>query len=175
MRGQITMPDYQNMTAVEAVRHAKDVSGMTVEQIARAADVPVATIRRYLERDSGYLPALERIPALCRAMGNVVIVQWIEAQLDVPVAPAAHNRAEVLTAMARAVACMGDVQRALADSEDRGIDPACARDVRSLLGDVIAECRHAQAILAKQASFRDITETEPLASVRRKSWWRFWK
>lgn len=172
------MPDYQNMNAIEAVRHAKAVSGMTVEQIARAADMPVSTIRRYMERDSGYSPSLERIPALCEAMGNVVLVQWIEAQLDVPKAPAARSRADVLTAMARAAASMGDVQRRLAESEAHGIDPACARDVRSLLGDVIAECRHAQASLAEQASYRDMTEVAPLASVRRRAmpWWRrLWK
>lgn len=172
------MPDYQNMSAIEAVRHAKAVSGMTVEQIARAANMPVSTIRRYMEREGGYLPSLERIPVLCRALGNVVLVQWIEAQLDVQEAPPARSRAEVLTAMARAAACMGDAQRAIADSEGRGIDPACARDVRSLLGDVIAECRHAQASLAEQASYRDMTEVAPLASVRRKAepWWRrFWR
>lgn len=168
------MPDYQNMTAIEAVRHAKAVSGMTVEQIAKAADIPVQVMRRYLERDTGYSPGLYRIPALCRAMGNVVLVQWIEAQLDVPKAPAARTRAEVLTAVARAAASMGDVQRALADSERRGIDPACARDVRSQLAEVVAECRHAQAMLAQQASCRDITEAEPLACVRRRPlpWWR---
>ena len=168
------MPDYQNMSAVEAVRHAKAVSGMTVEQIAKAAGMPVSTIRKYMERDTGYSPSLERIPTLCRALGNVVLVQWIEAQLDVPVATPARSRAEVLTAMARAAACMGDAQRVLADCEGRGIDPACARDVRSLLGDVIAECRQAQASLAEQASYRDMTEVAPLASVRRKAapWWR---
>ncbi|WP_165078868.1 MULTISPECIES: helix-turn-helix transcriptional regulator [unclassified Desulfovibrio] len=171
------MPDYQNMSAIGAVRHAKAVSGMTVEQIAKAADMPASTIRHYLERNSGYAPTLERIPILCRAMGNEVIVQWIEAQLDVPEAPPARSRAEVLTAMARAAACMGDAQRVLADSEGRGIDPACARDVRSLLGDVIAECRQAQASLAEQASYRDMTEVAPLASVRRNApWWgRFWR
>lgn len=31
------MPDYQNMTATEAMRHAKDVSGLTAEEIGRAA------------------------------------------------------------------------------------------------------------------------------------------
>lgn len=168
------MPDYQQMTAIEALRHAKDVSGMTTEQIAKAADIPVQVMRRYLERDTGYSPGLYRIPTLCKAMGNVVLVHWIEAQIDVSEAPPARSRAEVLTAMARAAACMGDAQRALADSEGRGIDPACARDVRSLLGDVIAECRHAQASLAEQASYRDSTEVAPLASVRRETapWWR---
>ena len=38
------MPDYQNMTATEAIRHAKDVSGLTAEEIGMAAGVSAATI-----------------------------------------------------------------------------------------------------------------------------------
>lgn len=178
------MPDYQNMTATEAMRHAKDVSGLTAEEIGAAAGLSAAVVRRYLQRGDDYAPGLDRIPALCRAMHNTVLIQWQQAQLERQPedVPPARSRAEVLTAVARAAASMGDVQRRLADSEDGGIDPAGARDVRGLLQDVIADCRHAQAMLAEQASHADITECMPLASLRhvrpvvRKSWWqRLWR
>lgn len=174
------MPDYQNMTATEAMRHAKDVSGLTAEEIGVAAGLSAAVVRRYLQRGDGYSPGLDRIPGLCRAMRNTVLIQWQQAQLEREPedVPPARNRAEVLTAVARAAASMGDVQRRLADSEDGGIDPAGARDVRGLLQDVIADCRHAQAMLAEQASHADITDCMPLASLRpaKKSWWqRLWR
>lgn len=172
------MPDYQNMTATEAMRHAKDVSGLTAEEIGRAGGISAAVVRRYLQRDEGYSPGLDRIPALCRAMRNTVLIQWQQAQLERQAedVPPARSRAEVLTAVARVAASMGDVQRRLADSEDGGIDPACARDVRSLIQDVIEDCRYAQAMLAEQASHADITEADPLPSLRpsKKRWWRFW-
>lgn len=174
------MPDYQNMTATEAMRHAKDVSGLTAEEIGAEAGLSAAVVRRYLQRGDGYSPGLDRIPGLCRAMRNTVLIQWQQAQLEREPedVPPARNRAEVLTAVARAAASMGDVQRRLADSEDGGIDPAGARDVRGLLQDVIADCRHAQAMLAEQASHADITDCMPLASLRpaKKSWWqRLWR
>lgn len=63
------MPDYPTMTATEAIRHAKDVSGMTAEEIAAAAGIRPAAVRRYLAMDSDdYFPGLDKIPALCRAM-----------------------------------------------------------------------------------------------------------
>ena len=110
-------------------------------------------------------------------MRNTVLIQWQQAQLERQAedVPPARNRAEVLTAVARVAASLGDVQRRLADSEGRGIDPACARDVRSLMQDVIEDCRYTQAMLAEQASHADITEVVPLPSLRpehKQPWWR---
>ncbi len=171
------MPDYQNMTATEAIRHAKDVSGLTAEEIGMAAGVSAAVVRRYLQRGDDYEPGLSKVPALCRAMRNTVLIQWQQAQLERQAedVPPARNRAEVLTAVARVAASLGDVQRRLAESEARGIDPACARDVRSLIQDVIEDCRYTQAMLAEQASHADITEVDPLPSLRpehKQPWWR---
>lgn len=175
------MPDYKHMTATEAMRHAKDVSGMTAEEIAVAMHVKASVIRRYLQYEDGYSPGLDKIPALCEAMDNFVLLHWIEAQLE-PLRvdiPPAQNRAEVLTAAARIAASIGDVQRCLADSQAHGIDPACARNVRGLLQYVIDDCGYAQAILAEQASHADIREYTPLASLRPTPkpapWWKFWR
>lgn len=173
------MPDYQNMTATEAMRHAKDVSGLTAEEIAAAAGLSAAVVRRYLQRGDGYEPGLSKIPALCRAMHNTVLIQWQQAQLERQAedVPPARSRAEVLTAVARVAASLGDVQRRLADSEDGGIDPACARDVRGLMGDVIGDCRAVMTMLQHVAQCADRTECDVLLSVRPKAkrpWWRFW-
>ena len=173
------MPDYQNMSATEAMRHAKDVSGLTAEEIGAAAELSAAVVRRYLQRGDEYAPGLDRIPALCRAMRNTVLIQWQQAQLErqaEDVSPA-RNRAEVLTAVARVAASLGDVQRRLAESEVGGIDPACARDVRGLVGDVIEDCRVVMAMLQHVAQCADRTECDVLLSVRpkpKRPWWRFW-
>ena len=144
------MPDYETISATEAMRLAKDVSGMTVEEISKASKIPAGIIRQYLERDGGYNPAIDKIPVLCRAMGNNILIQWIMAQADTRALcdiPPATSRAEVLTAVARVSATLGDAQRRLADSELSGIDPECARDVRGLMNDVIEDCRVVMAKL----------------------------
>ena len=178
------MPDYETISATEAMRLAKDVSGMTVEEISKASKIPAGIIRQYLERDGGYNPAIDKIPTLCRVMGNNILLSWIQAQADpradhTDIAPAT-SRAEVLTAVARVSATLGDAQRRLADSEHSGIDPECARDVRGLMNDVIEDCRVVMAKLLPIAQFRDRTRCYPLLSKAhngsecRKPWWRFW-
>ena len=177
------MPDYETISATEAMRLAKDVSGMTVEEISKASKIPAGIIRQYLERDGGYNPAIDKIPTLCRVMGNNILLSWIQAQAD-PRAlgdiPPATSRAEVLTAVARVSATLGDAQRRLADSELSGIDPECARDVRGLMNDVIEDCRVVMAKLLPIAQFRNRTKCYQLLSKAhsgsecRKPWWRFW-
>ncbi len=176
--------DYQTMSHVDAMREAKSASGMTDEEIARAASISVHAVRQYQRPCDGYAPGLDKIPALCRAMGNNILLSWIQAQADTrasisDIAPAT-SRAEVLTAVARVSATLGDAQRRLADSELSGIDPECARDVRGLMNDVIEGCRVVMAKLLPIAQFRDRTRCYPLLSKAhngseyRKPWWRFW-
>ena len=177
--------DYQTMSHVDAMREAKAASGMTDEEIAKAANISVHAVRQYQRPRDGYAPGLDKIPTLCRVMGNNILLSWIQAQAD-PRAlcdiPPATSRAEVLTAVARVSATLGDAQRRLADSELSGIDPECARDVRGLMNDVIEDCRVVMAKLLPIAQFRDRTKCYPLLSKaqgcsgnnNRKPWWRFW-
>lgn len=175
--------DYQTMSHVDAMREAKAASGMTDEEIAKAANISVHAVRQYQRQRDGYAPGLDKIPTLCRVMGNNILLSWIQAQAD-PRAlcdiPPATSRAEVLTAVARVSATLGDAQRRLADSELSGIDPECARDVRGLMNDVIEDCRVVMAKLLPIAQFRDRTRCYPLLSKAhngseyRKPWWRFW-
>ena len=175
--------DYQTMNHVDAMREAKAASGMTDEEIAKAANISVHAVRQYQRPRDGYAPGLDKIPTLCRVMGNNILLSWIQAQAD-PRAlcdiPPATSRAEVLTAVARVSATLGDAQRRLADSELSGIDPECARDVRGLMNDLIEDCRVVMAKLLPIAQFRDRTRCYPLLSKAhsgsecRKPWWRFW-
>lgn len=172
------MPDYTTMTAVEALRHAKDVSGLTAEEIARRAGLPARVVRSYLDRGADYEPGLGKLPGLCRALGNRVLLDWLAAQCEGGHGntPAAKDRAEVLTAVARVVACVGDVQRCLAETGERGIDRGCAREIRGLLGDVMAECRYAQGLLHDLAG-EVAGDMRPLCCLKapeRRRWWRFW-
>ena len=112
------MPNYRNMTAVEAIRHAKELSGMTADEIASAGGMGTASVNRYLRQEEAYSPGLEAAPRLCRAMGNTVLVDWLLAQRDrdASVSPA-QSRAEVLTSVARAAAALDDASRILVATE----------------------------------------------------------
>lgn len=89
------MADYKNMTAIEALREAKDASGMTAESIAQGVGITATHLRRYLDPNDNYAPSLHIIPGLCRVMRNRILLQWLEAQIvadDTPVTPAADAR-----------------------------------------------------------------------------------
>lgn len=168
------MPDYKNMSAKEALREAKDASGMTAEEIARGLGISASHMRRYLDTGDSYFPSLGMIPALCRVMRNTILLQWLEAQTapeaPIPVSPA-ESRADVLTSVASAGAALGTVQGML--SGVKIIHPANAREIRSALGDVITACRRVQTQLQPVAASRD--HTECLACARpeaRKPWWK---
>ena len=53
------MLNYKTMTAKEAIRTAKEESGLTAEQIAQRLNVSISLIRRYLKEDDNYFPGLE--------------------------------------------------------------------------------------------------------------------
>ena len=147
------MPDYKNMTAVDAIRFAKDQSGMTAEELAGRLSISTAVLHRYLRISDGYSPSLEMIPRLCMAFGNTVLMDWLKAQIEVcEPAPQAKSRADVLTAVARASAELGGVSRILAETEKGGIDAAKAKEIRGGLEEVKKACARAQAQLQAVAA-----------------------
>lgn len=167
------MPDYKNMSAKEALREAKDASGMTAEEIARGLGISASHMRRYLDAGDSYFPSLGMIPALCKVMRNTILLQWLEAQ-TAPEAPIsvspAESRADVLTSVASAGAALGTVQGML--SGVKIIHPANAREIRSALGDVITACRRVQTQLQPVAASRDHAECLACAKPEtRKTWW----
>lgn len=181
--------DLRNMTATEALRAAKDASGLSVDELHRRTGISAHVLTQYFRNQDGYLPALDKVPALCRATGNTLLLQWLELQVatdDTPVTPAA-TRADVLTAVARAGSALGEVQRIVAEAQF--LYPCTAREIRSGLGDVIAACRSAQAGLQPLAEQRDsgvslasfsggeqepVEMPTPLTGECRKPWWKVW-
>ena len=115
------MEDYKRMTAVEAVRLAKERSGMTAEEIASAAGVSTAVMNRYLRRQEGYLPGLDMLPRLCRAMGNDIILEWLKAQMEERAIPLSIVESPFM-AMSRAMASLASVSAMLAE-ERKGCFP----------------------------------------------------
>ncbi|WP_308774960.1 helix-turn-helix domain-containing protein [uncultured Bilophila sp.] len=75
------MLNYKKMTAKEAIRAAKEESGLTAEQVARRLNVSTSVIRRYLKEDDNYFPGLEMLPRLCLVLGNSLLLDWATAQI----------------------------------------------------------------------------------------------
>lgn len=176
------MPDWKNISAIEALRLAKDATSLTDEELARRMGISAHVVRRYFRQQDGYMPGLDKIAPLCEALGNRIILNWLEAQIERERvdAPPARSRAQVLTAVTRAAACMGDVQRVLADSEESGIDPEMARELRSQLKEVMDQCQHCRAMLNDTAKARDWRDGGVLASIGKpatgeRRWWEIWK
>ena len=179
------MADLKNMTGTEAFQLAKDESALTTDEIAERLNVSPSVIKRYLKSGDSYLPGLEMLPRLCAVLGNTILLQWLETQVEAKeeTIPPAQSRAEVLTSVARASVALGDVQRILVEA--KVIAPHHARGIRSALNDVITECRTAQEALQPLAAHRDMTGCAPLFSLKSlpeeeeksppRSWWNFWK
>ncbi len=160
------MPDYRNMTATEVLRHAKEQSGKTAEEIAGALGVSIAVVTRYFRSADSYGPGLDKLPRLCKALGNTILVDWLIAQTQKrEEMPAAQSRAEVLTAVARATAALGEVSKLLVETENGGINPEQARAIRSGLDDVKLACSVTQGMLDDLAA-SEKTEACVLASLR---------
>lgn len=175
----VNMYDIKNMEAWEAVQAAIEMSGLTRKEIAARMGIPVSAIGRYCSREDSYEPSLNMVRKLCEATGNTLLLSWVDAKLDTSEKdiPPPKNRAQVLTALARAVAALGDANRLAAETEERGIAPADAREIRSSLLDVIGECRLAMGMLQHIAEHRDVRDCAPLASLKdppKRSWWKFW-
>ena len=72
----------RHATFKKALIHAKLVSGMTNEEISEASGISMAQIARYFQENDAYSPAPALIPALCRAMGNNILIDWFNAKVE---------------------------------------------------------------------------------------------
>lgn len=174
------MYDLKNMEAWEAVQAAIEASGLTRKELASRLGVPLHTVNRYCSREDAYEPSISMVRRLCIVTGNAVLISWVEAKLDRSGEdiPSPQSRAQVLTAIARAVAALGDASRLLADTEECGITPASAREIRSALLDVVGESRLGMGMLQHIAEHRGVDTCQPLASLAPMSatrpWWKLW-
>lgn len=150
---RLPAPDLRNMTAGEALQYAKLLSGMTVEDIADRAGWGVASLRRcFNPQDTDHRPSLTRIPALCRALGNTVLLDWVIAQLEeLSGTPGKSSVVDILQAVNAAASTSGQVHEAVdAALLDGRIDRQEARDIRGA-------CREARKSLERiEASLQPI-------------------
>lgn len=76
------MIELKMMTGKAALRLAKEESGLTQGEIADRLGVSHAVTKRYFNINDAYMPSLEMIPRLCVALGNDILVRWLEARLQ---------------------------------------------------------------------------------------------
>ena len=147
------MPDFVNMTSVEALRYAKQESGKTAEEIADACGISTSVVSRYLRMENNYSPSLEILPKLCAAMGNTVILDWLTAQTGkkTHIEPA-KSRAEVFTSVSRAMVALGEVSKILIATDGCGINSDRAKDIRGAIEEVKKACEIVQGQLQSLAA-----------------------
>lgn len=75
------MMNLKEMTVVEVVRTAKEVSGKTGKEIAERLGISRGVITRYLKEDDDYSPRMGMIPDLCDAFENDILLQWLEVRI----------------------------------------------------------------------------------------------
>lgn len=104
------MKDYSFLSGKEVLRLAKEESGLTEEQIAEKLGVSLAIVKRYFNAHDAYLPSLEMIRRLGKALDNDILVRWLNSDI-----PSAHKeefcRDEILSGMARAAHAFDDLRR----------------------------------------------------------------
>ncbi len=98
---------HKEMTAKEAVRAAKEESGLTTEQIARRLEVSTSVIKRYLKEDDAYFPRLDMLPRLCLALGNTLLLDWAEAQVGQGIE---DQKEDMLLFLANAIEVLEEMQ-----------------------------------------------------------------
>jgi len=75
--------DLRKLTPKAALSYAKTVSGKTNDEIANDADLPQQTVEQYFKASGDtYFPSLAKLPALCRALGNTILIDWLKAQTE---------------------------------------------------------------------------------------------
>jgi len=129
--------DLKRMTAKQALSLAKGVAGKTNFELAEGMGQDVSTVRRYFnESDQNYYPSLFRIPMLCNALGNSILADWIQVQLEEDTdSPAIISDNDLLRRLNRLAGELGTVHRSVDDTLD---GPGLEKfDPRHLLAELI--------------------------------------
>lgn len=69
-------------TFKQALVFAKLIARMTNEEISETSGISGPQIARYFQEHDAYAPSPALIPVLCRALGNTVLVDWQNAQVE---------------------------------------------------------------------------------------------
>lgn len=112
--------DLKRLTAKQALSLAKSVSGKTNEDIAESLGQDYSSVKRYFqEGDRDYYPSLMRVPRLCEALGNTILIDWIHIQMDEGALPGAiDSENDLLKRMAHLSAELGRVHQVVVETLD---------------------------------------------------------
>ena len=72
----------RHITFKQALCHAKTCADMTKEEISEVSDISLAKVSRFFQVNDAYNPPPALIPVLCRALGNTILVDWFNAQIE---------------------------------------------------------------------------------------------
>ena len=151
--------DLKNMTAKQVLYLAKLLSGKTCEQIAEETGFPYQCIRQYFkENDTNYFPSLPRIPALCKALGNNLLIDWLKTQLheSPTIREPFKNISDLLKEMNNLTSEMGDVSKEVSQAiEDGKVTWDEAQKIRGEVNDLIEQCKKLKDGLNKVASLQE--------------------
>ena len=150
------------MSFKEALREAKALSGLeSNEAIANRSGLDLSSVTRYFQMTDKYCPSGEKIPALCRALGNKLLIEWQAAQVEdlAPGTEPIFTPEQVSLSALLAGAKTGNLSAAAADvMEDKLVTPAEARAMQAHHKEL--EHFHAERV----------TAYEPLAQMSDAEW-----
>lgn len=155
------MTDLGMMTGKAALRLAKEESGLTRDEIAERLGVSHSVTKRYFNINDTYMPSLEMIPRLCLALGNDILMRWLEARLQ---GGENFSREEIEEEMVRAANAFEELRTLV--NED---PPPSVRDMQHAVNRLILELGCIQEILSGHSLHRN-RGALPLCP-----WWKFWK
>lgn len=158
------MDSLKDMTGKDALHLAKEKSGMTEAEVAVGINVSVSIIKRYLNREDAYLPSLEMIPRLCAALGNTLLLEWLEAQVDTEESAA---KADMLPMLAAAASSL-EMLRPFAEGTEN-LNRYRYKEVTGILDQVIFHCG-----LLREALSEDVPPSPGNGKVPPCPWWKFW-
>ena len=125
------MTDLGMMTGKAALRLAKEESGLTRDEIAERLGVSHSVTKRYFNINDTYMPSLEMIPRLCLALGNDILMRWLEARLQ---GGESFSREEIEEEMVRAANAFEELRTLV--NED---PPPSVRDMQHAVNRLILE------------------------------------
>ena len=137
---------HKEMTAKEAVRAAKEESGLTTEQIARRLKVSTSVVKRYLKEDDAYFPRLDMLPRLCLALGNTLLLDWAEAQVGQSIE---DQKEDMLLFLANAIEVLEEMQLFIEKTDT--FTRREEEEIHAALDEAGLECDRVRGFLPKRA------------------------
>lgn len=135
----------KHMSFKQALVYARALSGMTKEDIAEVAELPPASVARYFQQNDYYSPSPNLIPALCRAMGNTILADWITAQIEEMRPAQTIDGIDTLTQKVMgSTVNNGDLARLTRDVVSDGI--ITAEEAKALIGRIKANIKYLQEL-----------------------------